>query len=71
MFFRARLTGRRGGRRPRTATTPTCDAPAHRARELLLGCGEEASVIFRVLLYLLLMLGLAVRERVARPRPLA
>jgi len=69
MFFRARHDGGGAPAPARTVTTATCGPAGGRGTRVApSGPRGRRPVIFRVLLYLLLMLGLAVRERVVRAR---
>jgi hypothetical protein len=69
MFFRARAGGAAASAAPPSVTTGTCDAVDERgtgvALRLLPG---RRRMIFRALLYLVLMLGLAARERIVGAR---
>jgi hypothetical protein len=47
---------------------PTCTRVDGRGTGVAARCSEGGAMIFRVLLYLFLMLGLAIRERVVRIR---
>jgi hypothetical protein len=65
--FRARHAARGVASAPKRAIMPTWARPSAQGTGVAdSGSSEEGTMVFRVLLYLCLMLGLAVRERVIR-----